>query len=441
MLPDDDKLTVLYRDHVARLERDYARVLEKAGFDGVLIHSGTAKPKSIFDDQYWPLRTTPHFQHWLPLTAPDCALLIVPGRRPVLYRNIAVSFWEGVPVPERDHFWPSFEVVDVDGAEAIERLWPRDKRIAFVGEDTSRAAMWKLPESAWTPVDLASRLDLLRAVKTDYELACLAEANRRAAAGHDAVLAAFRDGDYSELQLHLKYLEATAQDDPETPYKNIVALGEHAATLHHVDYGRRARGAQSILLDAGATCLGYHSDITRTAVKGDSAAADAFGGLVGGLETLQQEMCRRAIAGIPYQRLHNESHELLAGVLRDVGVATGSADELVDAGVTRKFLPHGLGHSLGLQTHDVGCALIRPEPRNPFLRNTSDIADGQVFTIEPGCYFIGPLLDELRASEHGGLVDWTVVDALRPFGGVRIEDDMAVVGGAPRNLTREVLPQ
>jgi Xaa-Pro dipeptidase len=434
------QLDALYRDHIDRLQREYARVLEETGFDGVVIHSGTPQRKSIYDDQYWPLRPVPHFQHWLPLAQADCALLIVPGRQPRLLRNVAISFWEGKVEPESDHFWSSFEVIDVNGPEAIAEHLPAGKKIAFIGENVTRAEMWKSAVDASVAESVGARLDLLRSIKSAYESLCIAEANRRASAGHQAVLDLFYDGDYSELQLHLKYLEATCQDDPETPYKNIVALGENAATLHHVDYGRYAGlGAQSLLIDAGAAFNGYHSDITRTAVKGDTAAAGIFAALVDKLESLQREMCSRVRTGLPYQQLHNESHELLAGVLRDVGIATASESELIEAGVTRRFLPHGLGHSLGLQTHDVGCALVKPDANNPFLRNTSTIEVGQVFTIEPGCYFIRPLLEELRASPHAGTLDWKLVDQLAPFGGVRIEDDLEVVDGGSRNLTREVL--
>jgi len=283
------------------------------------------------------------------------------------------------------------------------------------------------------------RLDRLRTRKSRYELLCLAEANRRAASGHQRVRDAFLQGDPSELELHLLYLAATGQDDPETPYKNIVALGAHAATLHHIHYGRRPEGAQSLLLDAGASYQGYASDVTRTFAKGRGAAVDLFAELVRRLDTLQREACRRVAVGLPYERLHDQSHELLAPVLRDLGVARGSDGELVAAGVTRTFFPHGLGHSLGLQTHDVGCAEIRPRPENPFLRNTSEVAAGQVFTIEPGCYFIASLLEELRAGPGGRLVDWRVVDTLRPFGGVRVEDDLAVGEQAVDNLTRRAL--
>src|SRR5256885_110678 len=94
-------------------------------------------------------------------------------------------------------------------------------------------------------------------------------------------------------------------------------------------------------------------------------------------------------------------------------------DELVSGGITRAFYPHGLGHSLGLQCHDVGCALRPPRGDNPFLRNTSDIAPRQVFTIEPGLYFIEALLAPLR---HSPDIAWKLGDALSPFGGIRIED-------------------
>jgi Xaa-Pro dipeptidase len=96
-----------------------------------------------------------------------------------------------------------------------------------------------------------------------------------------------------------------------------------------------------------------------------------------------------------------------------------------------------------LHCHDVGCALVRPQPSNPFLRNTSTIVAGQCFTIEPGVYFIEPLLAPLREGPQAAGVDWALVGELRKFGGVRIEDDLIVVGGEQitRNLTREVLPQ
>jgi Xaa-Pro dipeptidase len=425
----------LYREHIRELTARYAAVLKKHGLDAVVLHTGSPQKKSVFDDQFWPLVVVPHTRHWLPLAVADCAVVVVPGAAPRLIHNVALDFWEAPAERESDHFWSAFDVVEVKGADAVKEHLPGGRR-AFVGEDRARARSWGFAEEEIAPAELMKELDALRVAKSAYELLCLREANRRACLGHAAALAAFQDGERSELDLHLIYLQATGQDDPETPYKNIVALGEHAATLHHVSYGRRRSQAQSLLLDAGATFCGYDSDITRTAVKGQGAAADAFRGLVAGVEKLQLEICRRAVPGVRYEELHNQSHELLAEVLRDVGIARASAASLVDSGATRKLLPHGLGHSLGIQTHDVGCRNILPEGRNPFLRNTATVAPGQVFTIEPGCYFVPMLLEELRALPVAKELDWTLIDALVPFGGVRIEDDLRVIEGGTENLTR-----
>jgi Xaa-Pro dipeptidase len=271
---------------------------------------------------------------------------------------------------------------------------------------------------------------------------CIGEANRRAAQGHQAVAEAFMAGAYSELELHLLYLQVTAQDSSETPYQGIVALDENAAVLHHTCYGRQPSPdkTQSLLIDAGATCLGYASDITRTAVKGGGGAADVFAELVRRMEGLQAEVIGRVRPGLAYESLHDQAHELLAPILRDLGIARGSDDELVAGGVTRVFFPHGLGHSLGIQVHDVGCRRREPRPENRFLRNTDDIAVGQVFTIEPGCYFIPDLLAELRGRPAGAAIDWDLVDHLGRFGGVRIEDNIAVVDGGTVNLTRDNWP-
>jgi len=418
----------LHRSHVEELSREAAAALEKMAFSALVLHSGSPIKRTEADDQYWPLRPTPHFQHWLPLAEPGCLLIVAPGRKPVLVRPPIQSFWEAPAPVESDHFWDSFEVV-----ESTPQLPPG--RLAFVGDDVRAAAALKIAEV--NPPTLIRALDALRVRKTPYEVACLAEANRRAAAGHEQLRGLFQSADRSELELHLAFLGATRQDDAETPYKNIVALGKHAATLHHVSYAKRAQPAGSLLVDAGASFAGYCSDITRTWVKGGGAAASAFAQLVAGMEAMQQRLCSQVKVGMPYEELHDESHRQVADVLREVGISRLPAEELVSRGVTRAFYPHGLGHSLGLQCHDVGCALRPPRNDNPFLRNTADIAPRQVFTIEPGLYFIEALLAPLRKSPD---IDWKLVDALAPFGGIRIEDDVVVQEKGIRNLTREALP-
>jgi Xaa-Pro dipeptidase len=439
-----DELTALYRAHLDDLTKRYAPVLAKAGVDALVVHSGTPLKRTEQDDQFWSLRVTPHFQHWLPLAQAECLLVLVPGKRPKLLWFKSTSFWEKPALPETAHWEASFDIERFEKPEEAKELLPKSGRLAFLGDNVARGAALGIAAEHMNEVDVLGPLDRLRAEKTAYEIECLAEANRRAAAGHKAAYDAFRAGGASELEMHLRFLAATGQDDPETPYKNIVAVGPHAATLHHVTYDKRPSSAspETLLVDAGSTYQGYCSDITRTWVRGTGATATTFLGLVEGVEKMQQRLCAAVKLGEPYEQLHEESHRQVAKILVDVGVAKGSVDEVVAAGISRSFYPHGLGHSLGLQCHDVGCALVKPKQENPYLRNTSTIVAGQAFTIEPGVYFIDGLLETLKGSEHKGLVDWKVVEELTPLGGVRIEDDLIVTGGekVTRNLTREVLP-
>ncbi len=430
----------LYRDHVRVVEKRYAEAAAAAGFDGIVVHSGTPKKRTEFDDQFFPLRPTPEFHLWAPLFEPDCFVVFETGKKTTLVWPECTSFWERPAPPEATHFESELDVRRVETPEL-----PKGKKLAWVGEDRARALALGFPEASINPKAVLDALDRGRVTKTAYEIECLAEANRIAARGHDAVKAAFAGGERNELLLHLAYLAATRQDDQDTPYKNIVALGRNGAVLHHVSYRRDAARAESLLLDAGATFLGYCSDITRTWAKPEASGGGAgatFAAILAAMEAMQKRLAAKVAIGMPYEELHDESHRQVSAILVEAGLAAKgvSAQEIDTKGVSRVFYPHGLGHSLGLVTHDVGCASTKPRADNPFLRNTSKIAEGQVFTIEPGLYFIDGLLAGLREKPEGKLVDWALVDALAPFGGIRIEDDVLVRASDVRNFTREVLP-
>src|SRR2546423_10343341 len=105
-------LGYLHKSHVDELLRGVAGALEQTEFSVLVVHSGTPLKRTDADDQYWPLRPTPNFQHWLPLAEPGCLLIVTPGKRPVLVRPRVLSFWEAPASAESDHFWSSVEVVD-----------------------------------------------------------------------------------------------------------------------------------------------------------------------------------------------------------------------------------------------------------------------------------------------------------------------------------------
>jgi Xaa-Pro dipeptidase len=161
------------------------------------------------------------------------------------------------------------------------------------------------------------------------------------------------------------------------------------------------------------------------------------------MEDIELELCGSVTRGTDYREIHLGAHRLIAALLREAGIIGCSADEAVDARLTSVFFPHGIGHLLGLQVHDVaglardasGIEIPRPEG-HPYLRLTRRLEPGFVVTIEPGLYFIDLLLDEARADGRGRHIRWDVVDRLRPYGGIRVEDDVVCTPGAPENLTR-----
>lgn len=424
-------LETLYAEHIANLQRATETILADQKYEALVLCSGAPASRNRFDDQSWPLMPTPAFTHWCPLAEADTYLIVRPGRKPTLVRTVVDDFWETTPPPESDHFWSAFDVVEVGPGHAGDVL--PGGRVAVITRDPGQA-----PPGEVNPQTLIAALDAPRTRKSAYEIECLAEASRRGVRGHKRAEEKFRTTDASELELHLAFLEGSEQDDSWTPYKNIVALGEHSAVLHYVAYQtKKVSGDTSLLVDAGARYNGYGSDITRSYVRGTSGPAKRFGELIARMDKLQQEVLTQIKPGMQYEELHDNSHRLLAAVIRDLGIAKGSDSELVDRGITRSLFPHGLGHSLGVMVHDVGMKLRPPRDDNKFLRNTSKIEVGHVFTIEPGIYFIDGLLNPLKQEERGRMLDWKLIDELRPFGGIRIEDNIVVLERGIRNLTRE----
>ena len=131
---------------------------------------------------------------------------------------------------------------------------------------------------------------------------------------------------------------------------------------------------------------------------------------------------------------------MLAEGLRSLGLLRGGTDELVETGAIRVFFPHGIGHTLGLDVHDVQGGRRRrlPRQRNRKLRLRVRLEPGFVITVEPGVYFISALLhDPEKRRLHRGRIDFDRAERFLDFGGVRIEDDVVVrAAGPPENLTR-----
>jgi Xaa-Pro dipeptidase len=349
------------------------------------------------------------------------------------------DYWHPVPGAPQGYWTEEFDIRVVHDLDSVAQHLPADRGdCVLIGEIDDPAHAFGIERL--NPAAVLDSLHFARSVKTAYELSCLRAASRRAANGHRAAAAAFRDG-AGELDIHRAFCRAVGHTDNELPYPNIVALNEHGAVLHYTNLDRDPPPEiRSFLIDAGAQVNGYAADVTRTY----SFADGRFAGLIDRVDAAQLAIVDRVGAGVDFVELHVQAHRLLGQALIDTGIAQGDADALLDTGVTAAFFPHGLGHLLGLQVHDVAGfmvdesgAAMPPPAEHPFLRLTRRLEEDMVLTIEPGVYAIDLLLDPLHGSAGGKLVDWDAVARLRSFGGIRVEDNVRVTAGKPENLTRD----
>ena len=433
-----DHLAPLYSQHLATLRERADKALALGGFDHLVIAAGVPLRKFL-DDQDYPFVANPHFRHWLPLTdTPGSWIIHTPGHKPKLIFLQPKDYWHVVPAAPSGYWVEHFDIAIVRNANDAVALLPSDQtRRAIIGPECPVVP----GAEANNPQPVMDYLHWHRSYKTPYELELMRQASRIGARAHHAAEQAFRAGE-SEFGIHMAYLAAARQLDAELPYASIVGLNEHGAVLHYTHFDRHAPAqSRSFLIDAGASAAGYASDITRTyAAYGHSE----FQALIDSVDAAPQAFVAKVRAGQSYPELHVHAHHVLANVLREHGIIRMSAESAVASGVTSAFFPHGLGHPIGLQVHDVagfqaterGGTLARPQG-HPYLRMTRVLEPGMVVTIEPGLYFIDMLLDELRDQPMANDIDWAKVDSFRPYGGIRIEDDVVCTEGAPENLTRD----
>ncbi len=436
--PTAGNWSALFAAHLEVVKKRSADALAATGFDAVLIHAGTP-PLIFLDDHHLPFKVQAPFKVWAPLPdAPDSFVFFTPGRKPTLLVHQPVDYWHKAPeLP--GGYWPgAFEIVSVADRAAARAALPKDlSRTAFIGAPFPELVGWGV--KAINPEHLIARLDYPRASKTPYEVAALREANVLGARGHVAAERAFRAG-ASEFEIGLAFMAACGMRERELPYNPIIALNEGGAVLHYqVQQREKPAHPHSLLIDAGAEFAGYASDITRTHSHHDAE----FAALIERFDALQLALCAQVRVGLDWRDFHQASYRAISEFLREAGIINVSADQAVETALTSVFYPHGIGHLLGIQVHDVGGTqgaedgqqIERPY-NHPFLRLTRKLEDGCVVTVEPGCYFIEQLLDEARAKPIGKMIEWKRVEQLKPFGGIRIEDNVVARAGASENLTR-----
>ncbi len=217
-------------------------------------------------------------------------------------------------------------------------------------------------------------------------------------------------------------------------------------TLHNHFYGNTLQRGKLLLIDAGAECtMGYASDLTRTIPVGGrfSQQQKDIYNLVLKANDRAFELSR---PDVNYKEVHLAAVTTLAQGLIEMGLMRGDAEAAVEAGAMALFMPHGLGHMMGLDVHDmenigekyVGYDLEVERSKQlgvGSLRMGRRLKPGMVLTVEPGIYFIPAYIDKWREENRcAEFIDYGALDAYRDFGGIRIEDDMLITREGNRLL-------
>lgn len=428
----------LFKDHLETISQLWIEKLHQHRFDGALIAAG-ANSFYLDDDQAPPFHSNPHFLRWtVAENSEHCLLLLNGTARPKLLWYSPADFWylpASVPEWLLDHFdCESYSTRPALEQACLEHL-AKLSRVAYFGTTPTRYTdldQVEIPGSI-----LQNQLAYTRGYKTPFEVTQISKSTAIAVQGHVAAYESFRAGG-SEFEIHLAYQERTKHVHHDLPYPNIVALNEHGSTLHYQHYDRDPPAKRlSFLIDAGAKHRCYHSDITRTYSANPN---DEFADLVSRVDEAQQSLIEQIPDLTDFVEFHERAHLAMAEVLVTQRIVSCSATAAFEQQLTDIFYPHGTGHLLGLQTHDVGGHVVdtegtegKPPTRFPSLRLVRRIEEDLVFTVEPGIYFIPVLLDRVRSHKD---INWPLVEQFVPFGGVRIEDNVLVESNGVRNFTR-----
>ena len=324
---------------------------------------------------------------------------------------------------------------------------------------------------------LAPVMVACRAVKDDEEIELIREANRISSEAHRQVLKQLSHLK-TEAQAEGLFLNTCISSGAkEQAYGPIMGSGSNAGILHYQDNDEAFDDRQVLLIDASCEWQLYAADITRTMPLNrknpgywPSKEAEA---VYKAVEKIQEACIKMLRPGIHFIDVNRHAMHMTIDALLELGVLQGDHTEILHKGTDRAFFPHGLGHHIGLEVHDltptrlehsknawtsniVGSSEYQPLPRHglperfslhaptvsggAFPDQALPLEPGNVVTIEPGIYFNKFILDNLYLNdpEHRKFINLEVLERFMPVGGVRIEDDILITKKGYENLTPAV---
>ncbi|MFO1053998.1 MAG: aminopeptidase P family protein [Planctomycetota bacterium] len=433
----------------------------------VLLFAGGQRSRNYPANTY-AYRADSNFHYFFDRPEPDAAALFDPADGSVRLflhaRTAADALWHGATSPfetELDRQMVT-EVLPVEELEThVKRICgTRKVRSLAVADHRTTARARKITgedldfDSSGGPCDpkIADAIFALRKNKAPEELEEIRRAAAVTHAAHVGAMNATRKGG-SEAKLTGVVEGTFAQHDCTPAYGTILSV--RGEVLHNNAHGNDLRDGDLVLLDAGAERpSAYCADVTRAwPVSGrfDPLQAEIYD------IVLHAELAAIAMVkpGVRYRDVHMQSARVITDGLRQAGFLRGSTDALVESGAHAVFFPHGVGHQLGLDVHDMegfGDRVHYPGGRTRssqfgtcYLRMDRDLEAGMVFTIEPGIYFVPAILaDDALRGRFRDAVDWSRAEKVarehggRGFGGIRIEDDVHCTATGHEVLTSSI---
>lgn len=287
--------------------------------------------------------------------------------------------------------------------------------------------------------DFFYALDESRLIKDDYELALMRHAAQITDNSH---LAAMRASPIEENEghIHAEFIyHSIRQGSKHQSYDPICCSGPNCGTLHYTKNDENLLSKESVLIDAGAEWENYTSDVTRCWPINGKWSKEHLN-IYNIVLKMQLETLKKIKNGQSWEELHLLAHKIMIEEFLKLGIFhNGDEDEIFKSGISGAFFPHGLGHLLGMDTHDVG-GHANYQDENPllaYLRLRRPLKTGMVVTDEPGVYFSPFLIEHgLRNPEKAKYVNQDELGKYWKIGGVRIEDDILVTEEGYENFTQ-----
>ena len=409
----------------------------------VVLWSGQSSARN-FPANTYPFRANSHFLYFAGLPLMQAAIHLEGGRLTLLLDDTTPesALWHG-PSPSREQI---AEQIGADAAFPYSHLAKLAPDAATVLVQDAATAAEQLAILTLHPARdhaLAQAIIALRLTHDDAALTSLRQAATVSVQAHKAGMAATAVGK-TEAAVRAAMEAVIMGENMTCAYNSIVTT--HGEVLHNEHYGHRLQSGDLLLADVGAESpLGWASDITRTwPVTGEfSATQRAVYDIV---LAAHDAAIAAARPGVEYRELHLLACQVLAEGLVDLGILQGQPQSLVEQDAHALFFPHGIGHLLGLDVHDMedlgDLAGYAPDRHRSdrfglkFLRLDRPLQAGMVVTIEPGFYQVpGILQDPARRSQYQTLVNWERLQQFQDVRGIRIEDDVLITAAGSDVLT------